>query len=470
MGLAMREGFSLKHVGLGYYQAWVFLVVMCLSVFDSRVVAPVGEAWIRMLFSGLAALLMFLSMFVEHYLDVLGNGRWILCLSGCSGSIGTLLTIQSLSLYSSVTLFVFGLILISAGNSILLLSWIDYLSHADPKEQARHIVVAWPFAAVVTFLLLAVQLEIRQVVCCFLPVLSALTLVRCSGTRLGGEVLAQRDCLGEGHTWKGSLSRLLIAVLGVSFAFGIVRTFKSAALSMNAGGSWLFLVIAACLIAILTTAWVLSKRTPLIVTFYRCCIPVLILAYLLLPFARDVLFDLDLALLMSACFLFEMLVWLACPLIVVKATSNGVYLFGWGAAAFNVGSFFGFATSVAFDIPGMGDDALLITCVSVAGMLILVMSYVFREQGLNRLYASPRVEEPKETNRISETCSELRNEFGLSEREQEVLELLAQGRSIPYIVKLLGVSTSTAKTHARHIYQKLGIHTKQELLDLFEDR
>ena len=130
----------------------------------------------------------------------------------------------------------------------------------------------------------------------------------------------------------------------------------------------------------------------------------------------------------------------------------------------------GFAASVAFDIPSMRDDALLITCVSVAGMLILVMSYVFREQGLSRLYESPRVEEPKETNRISETCSELRNEFGLSEREQEVLGLLAQGRSIPYIVKLLGVSTSTAKTHARHIYQKLGIHTKQELLDLFDDR
>lgn len=262
---------------------------------------------------------MFLSMFVEHYLDVLGNGRWILCLSGCSGSIGTLLTIQSLSLYSSVTLFVFGLILISAGNSILLLSWIDYLSHADPKEPSqaycRRLALccrgdfpapcgavwrSWP--GCVLFSARAVGVD---------------PWVRCSG-RAWEANFGARDCLGEGHTWKGSLSRLLIAVLGVSFAFGIVRTFKSAALSMNAGGSWLFLVIAACLIAILTTAWVLSKRTPLIVTFYRCCIPVLILAYLLLPFARGVLFDLDLALLMSACFLFEMLVWLACPLIVVE--------------------------------------------------------------------------------------------------------------------------------------------------------
>ncbi|MBR2835633.1 MAG: hypothetical protein IKE43_08010 [Coriobacteriales bacterium] len=31
----------------------------------------------------------------------------------------------------------------------------------------------------------------------------------------------------------------------------------------------------------------------------------------------------------------------------------------------------------------------------------------------------------------------------------------------------LGISTSTANTHIRHIYQKLSIHTKQELFDLF---
>ena len=53
-----------------------------------------------------------------------------------------------------------------------------------------------------------------------------------------------------------------------------------------------------------------------------------------------------------------------------------------------------------------------------------------------------------------------------SPRETEVLALLAQGRSIPYIRDELIISRETAATHAKHIYAKLGVHSRQELIDL----
>ena len=61
---------------------------------------------------------------------------------------------------------------------------------------------------------------------------------------------------------------------------------------------------------------------------------------------------------------------------------------------------------------------------------------------------------------------ELARVGGLTPRETEVLALLAQGRSIPYIRDELIISRETAATHAKHIYAKLGVHSRQELIDL----
>ena len=60
-------------------------------------------------------------------------------------------------------------------------------------------------------------------------------------------------------------------------------------------------------------------------------------------------------------------------------------------------------------------------------------------------------------------------ECGLSERQYEVLMLVAQGRNAKYIEQALTISLSTAQTHIRNIYRKTGVHSRQELLDLIED-
>ncbi|MDR1184345.1 MAG: helix-turn-helix transcriptional regulator [Coriobacteriales bacterium] len=56
----------------------------------------------------------------------------------------------------------------------------------------------------------------------------------------------------------------------------------------------------------------------------------------------------------------------------------------------------------------------------------------------------------------------------LSRRETEVLFLLAKGRNAAYIQERLYISEGTARTHMRHIYKKLNIHTQQELIDMID--
>ena len=52
----------------------------------------------------------------------------------------------------------------------------------------------------------------------------------------------------------------------------------------------------------------------------------------------------------------------------------------------------------------------------------------------------------------------------LSEREREVLRLLALGHTNQEIAKLLYISVRTAETHHAHIMQKLGFTTRAELV------
>lgn len=53
---------------------------------------------------------------------------------------------------------------------------------------------------------------------------------------------------------------------------------------------------------------------------------------------------------------------------------------------------------------------------------------------------------------------------GLTEREKEILKLIAEGRSNQEIAELLVLSPSTVQTHRARIMSKLGLHSRTELV------
>lgn len=59
--------------------------------------------------------------------------------------------------------------------------------------------------------------------------------------------------------------------------------------------------------------------------------------------------------------------------------------------------------------------------------------------------------------------------FSLIDRERETFAFLAKGRSVPVIAEQLGVSQNTVRFHCKNIYEKCGVHFKQELLSLMEE-
>ena len=54
---------------------------------------------------------------------------------------------------------------------------------------------------------------------------------------------------------------------------------------------------------------------------------------------------------------------------------------------------------------------------------------------------------------------------GLGEREKEVLTLLLEGCSASEVASAMVVANGTAKSHIRHVYKKLGVHSRDEFFE-----
>ncbi len=63
-------------------------------------------------------------------------------------------------------------------------------------------------------------------------------------------------------------------------------------------------------------------------------------------------------------------------------------------------------------------------------------------------------------------ANELANRYGLTPREAEVVRCASQGHSLEKTAGLLGVSVNTVRTHNRSAYAKMGIHSRQEIIEL----
>jgi DNA-binding CsgD family transcriptional regulator len=114
---------------------------------------------------------------------------------------------------------------------------------------------------------------------------------------------------------------------------------------------------------------------------------------------------------------------------------------------------------------------ILIT-LAMAVLLVLVMCICFSEKQTSSstwgvVFKGNEIErEVAQRNRIGVKCQELGSCMGLTERENEILLLMAQGRTQGEIARDLFIGTNTVKTHIKHIYQKLNVHSRSELHEL----
>ena len=171
--------------------------------------------------------------------------------------------------------------------------------------------------------------------------------------------------------------------------------------------------------------------------------------------------------------LFSILVYLVVASAIARNPLGMISLSAWAIAFGGLGTVLGADIGHALNMIAAHDrqTAILAICL----VLMLFVSYLwlgmrrFSFEGAVAGVAPVSTDEPRAIDdRFGESIQAIGKRFGLTERETEILHLMAKGRNSVFLQEHFVVSKNTIKTHIKHIYRKLDVHSQQEVIDLIE--
>ena len=372
-----------------------------------------------------------------------------------------------------------------------------------------HLAACLPFNIVFVLLGMFLQPVAAVVLCCLLPLLSALSykvyLERGNNARqirVVCEETAPRRGQQCGKSSVRQVAGLIVLLLLITFAFGLVNSqvqFVQQATASNAIASYSSLFIRAAIAAWVLYSYIFRARQPF--EFLVSAVAVMVLGLFALCFApgsSSPLFVVGYILLYTGYALFDLLIWAI--LVIVHRMSGACWsLQKYVCAAYaldQLGNFLGTACGAV--MPAGTNASPLLGCLGAA-LIVCAFTVLNLRAGFLRDLHVPVVDKEElaegnagnaqvdarkqvcpgetsapvtaltgEAHALSQDVRLFAARYFLTEREEEVLDLLVAGRSVPYISEKLMVSSNTVKTHVRHIYAKLDVHNRQELLDVFD--
>ncbi len=171
----------------------------------------------------------------------------------------------------------------------------------------------------------------------------------------------------------------------------------------------------------------------------------------------------------SACYtIVNLVLWTAMAQVCAAYSLPATKVFGIGLGlvytGFLAGTLTGDVLSSFFTLDMRAQAAIALACMAI---VLAALLFVVDERAIVRLMNADD-ENPAAPEAFMCRCEELANTYGLSPKETEVMALAARGRTNQRIQEALGISAGTVNTHLTRIYKKLGIHSRQEMLDLVE--
>lgn len=159
-----------------------------------------------------------------------------------------------------------------------------------------------------------------------------------------------------------------------------------------------------------------------------------------------------------------MLLWLLLADVAHHSQIDPTVLFGIGWGTYTGATYLGIL--LRSWVSSGGGGGLPVACVAALWALGVTMVFCLetRDPDVRRIFSDLHHDvDPQDFASLDERCSELATAHGMTDRELDVFQRLARGRSKNYIAEELGISENTVRGHARNIYRKLGVHTRDEL-------
>ncbi len=377
-------------------------------------------------------------------------------LAGC-GSLGMSLLIGTAS-PEGVLLpgYLLCLALFSLGNALVLMLWGELWSTLATGTVGRHLYSSYLFAIMLFFVIRTIPEPVIDIVtACLLPI-SVVIL------RFAEELPRRVKPKSEAPEPRVPWLRALVAIGLLNLAWGLCQ--KLVGLSAPGADTTLnALLLAGFLLALLVLFLLALKPADEPLVMLKPVMPALACGMIFIVIAPDAWLFVGDGIAITGGYCLDMLIMLVACDMAHKQRIPVAWGFGLAIIVARVGSFIG-SSIVLFQGPLSKAD-IQAGILLAAVLVILVGFVVFTESDLQKIYQVAPAALLLDTS-IEQRCKLVSQKYNLSAREEEVLVLLAHGRSGPYIGNELCIAPGTAKRHISNIYRKIGVADRQGLHDI----
>ena len=243
------------------------------------------------------------------------------------------------------------------------------------------------------------------------------------------------------------------------------------------------IIVGALLATAVSVAMLTYSKRPDICTVYRLFLPVLVIACACVTFQTDISYLIASICLMSTQIGYSIMFYVFFARVIHAGLCNAGIGLGVGRGFCQTGIAVGTICGqlllrlVDSRTLSIGSACMLIATICVAFVLLLLnRNSIYYKTGItNQSHGGSHIENFHEAatqkttpNRfdLESICERISLRYDLSPRESEVFSLLAHGYTLENIRDELFISKNTVNSHTKHIYKKMGIHSRQELLNL----
>ena len=448
-------------VGFTSYWTWLFLLLI-VQVFGASPQTPLGNIWLWCTFAHIAALIVLgvLARRLSPYAD----SALVVASSPAAMAAGTGLLLAGVMM-GSAPLLLFALLLIGAGTAGMVLCWGEILSALSVDGEQRTLLLSCLMASIVLYLVFAfLPTEALYAVLFIMPAVAAVPLQACVHA-LGPRLRTKETSEAEPEKLT---SRFVLFCLVYSVPLGFFQV------KYTMGGNGLFdwipvLAPSLLILGVIGVADSLLKRKRGYNFVPAAVIPGAIAGLLLLALFNDQDAQPAGVLIFSAQQLLTVVLYARFAALSSRGRNNPAAVFALGVGATDAGFVLGILAGEAARMSAWPLELTLgIVYVVVLGGFLATGAFSRKDDDLGRR-AQPAANLGSEGMLACE-IGELSARYGLTAREEDVLAQLLRGKSVSAIATDFFLSKNTVRSHVAHIYQKMDVHTRDELIELVDAR
>ena len=458
-----RERVGLHYLGISLILAWYYCLWFTPNFFTSTPITDtnVTFSWLSTLaFTGVAFLVTPMAFRKIRFYD---HQKAIPAIAGVMGVATFAFGVLGFALESPVLALVVFPLVFAVCNAVFWIAWGEF--HARRKSNFSLSKFAFIFGSVMLPSAIVASLLPHYVVDVFVaafPVISAFAYIK-ENQGLGDRELP--TLLPKATRAKTSKATAAISIVifftcvGCYFNIAIIPE----STLLPDGLSYVLGIVGAALVCLVIS--IVQKITKRSIASYRLLpwlVVTCIVALAVFVNGNPERFDISFVITVTLAGVFEVFLIAYFGALSNKGHLSPIFAFAISSAIVRLGFFAGDTWAVIYEHNALLAEnftqgtSLLLLCV-LAAMLVPLLH---KENMLVQLTQAPAG--PSE---IEEVCDAAIEEFSLSKREGEILKYIARGYTVDNISKKLVISPYTTQTHVRHIYSKMHVYKRSELLD-----